>query len=92
MAARVRATVPPPASVADEVAGIVHGVREGGDVALSGYEARFGSGTPGLVPPDELAAALEALAARHGLALIVDEVFGDYAHEGLAPDRLPSFV
>ena len=46
VAARVRATVPPPASVADEVAGIVHGVREGGDVALAGYEARFGSETP----------------------------------------------
>lgn len=44
-----------------------------------------------LVRRDE-AATLEALAARRGLALIVDEVFGDYAHEGLAPDRLPSFV
>jgi alanine-synthesizing transaminase len=40
------------------------------------------------------AQALEALAARRGLALIVDEVFGDYARGGLGPDRsaLPSFV
>ncbi len=38
------------------------------------------------------AVALEALAASRGLALIVDEVFGDYAHGALAPDRLPSFV
>jgi histidinol dehydrogenase len=69
-AARVRATVPPPAAVADEVAGIVHGVREGGDVALAGYEARFGGATkPVIVSSDELAAALEALdpAVRAGL-------------------------
>ncbi len=38
------------------------------------------------------AAEIEGVAARHGLALIVDEVFGDYAHGALAPDRLPSFV
>ena len=38
------------------------------------------------------AAALEALAAERGLALIVDEVFGDYAHGALPPDRLPSFA
>lgn len=38
------------------------------------------------------AAALEALAAERGLALIVDEVFGDYAHGALRPDRLPSFA
>jgi histidinol dehydrogenase len=68
-AARVRATVPPPASVADEVAGIVHGVREGGDAAVAGYEARFGSETPGLVPGDELAAALEALDPAVGAGL-----------------------
>lgn len=38
------------------------------------------------------AAALEAFAAERGLALIVDEVFGDYAHGTLSPDRLPSFA
>ena len=36
VAARVRATVPPPAAVADEVAAIVAAVRERGDVALHG--------------------------------------------------------
>jgi histidinol dehydrogenase len=75
-AARVRATVPPPASVADEVAGIVHGVRDGGDVALAGYEARFGNETPGLVSRDELAAALQALdpAVRQGLETAIRNV------------------
>ena len=38
------------------------------------------------------ALAIEHLARRHGLALIVDEVFGDYALGPLPPDRLPSFV
>jgi alanine-synthesizing transaminase len=38
------------------------------------------------------AEAIEAIAERHGLALIVDEVFGDYAHGPLAPSRLPSFA
>ncbi len=40
----------------------------------------------------EEALALDALAARHGIALVVDEVFGDYALGPLAADRLPSFV
>jgi hypothetical protein len=38
------------------------------------------------------AEAVEALAHRLGLALIVDEVFGDYAHKPLPADRLPSFA
>ena len=38
------------------------------------------------------AAAIERLARRRGLALIVDEVFGDYAHGPLAHDLLPSFA
>jgi histidinol dehydrogenase len=59
-AARVRATVPPPASVAGDVAAIVAAVRERGDDALREYESRFGDATPGLVPPGELAAALDA--------------------------------
>jgi hypothetical protein len=36
--------------------------------------------------------ALDALCARHGIALIVDEVFGDYTHGEPPADRLPSFV
>ncbi len=44
-----------------------------------------------LVRRDE-ACALDALAAKHDLALVVDEVFGDYPQGPLAPDRLPSFV
>jgi hypothetical protein len=47
--------------------------------------------TGSFVRRDE-AAAVERLARRHGLALIVDEVFGDYAHGALPPDRLPSFA
>ena len=86
-ATRVRATVPPPAAVADEVAGIVRGVREGGDVALAEYEARFGSETPGLVPGDELAAALEALdpAVRAGLKRAAANVRA-VAEAGLDPE------
>lgn len=38
------------------------------------------------------AKAIEALATRRGLSLIVDEVFGDYALRPLDEDRLPSFA
>lgn len=38
------------------------------------------------------AAAIAQIARRRGLALIVDEVFGDYAFGDLPPDRLPSFA
>ena len=49
--------------------------------------------TGSFVRRDE-AAALAALARDRGLALIVDEVFGDYARDpaGLPEGRLPSFV
>jgi aspartate/methionine/tyrosine aminotransferase len=47
--------------------------------------------TGSFVRRDE-AADLDALAARHGLALLVDEVFGDYAHAPLPDDRLPTFA
>lgn len=40
----------------------------------------------------EEAQAVEALAEQFGLALIVDEVFGDYAHKPLPANRLPSFA
>lgn len=38
------------------------------------------------------AEALERIARERGLALIVDEVFADYAWGPLPPDRLPSFA
>ena len=38
------------------------------------------------------ALGLESIAAEHGLALIVDEVFSDYAHGALPADRLPTFA
>ncbi len=38
------------------------------------------------------AAAIVALARARGLALVVDEVFGDYAHGALPADRRPSFA
>ncbi len=66
VAAQVRRTI---AETVD-VAPILEAVRERGDEALREYEARFGGGTmsspcdepvPIIVPPDELAAALEAL-------------------------------
>jgi len=47
VAARVRALVPAPASVAEVVAGIVASVREGGDAALVEHERRFGGGSRG---------------------------------------------
>jgi alanine-synthesizing transaminase len=47
--------------------------------------------TGSFVRRDE-AKALSALAREHDLALIVDEVFGDYALDTLPPDALPSFV
>jgi histidinol dehydrogenase len=82
VAAQVRATVPAPASVADDVAAIVTHVRERGDKALRMYERRFGGAAPAVgeapivVPPDELAAALEALdpAVRAGLKLAAANV------------------
>ena len=38
------------------------------------------------------ARAIAHLARDRGLALVVDEVFGDYAFSDLPPDRLPSFL
>ncbi len=38
------------------------------------------------------AEALEELASKHGLALIIDEVFCDYPHGALPADRLPTFA
>jgi hypothetical protein len=38
------------------------------------------------------AGEIARLAAERGLALVVDEVFGDYLHGPCRPDRLPSFA
>jgi histidinol dehydrogenase len=86
-AARVRATVPAPASVADDVAAIIARVREEGDAALRMYEERFGGGDPGPVPPAELAAALEALdpAVRAGLETAIANVRA-VAQAGVDPE------
>lgn len=79
-------------------------VREEGFRAdLAALEARIGPRTRAitLVHPNnptgsfvrrDEAAAIEQIARRRGLALVVDEVFGDYAHGALRPDRLPSFA
>ena len=77
VAARVRALVPPGASVADDVREIVAAVRAGGDGALIAFEKRFGGGeTPLRVEPEELAGALESLDAdvRRGLEVAVANV------------------
>jgi aspartate/methionine/tyrosine aminotransferase len=47
--------------------------------------------TGSFVRRDE-ATALSELAREHDLALIVDEVFGDYALDPLPPESLPSFI
>jgi hypothetical protein len=47
--------------------------------------------TGSFVRRDE-AEALAAIALRHGLSIIADEVFGDYAFPGLPAVSLPSFV
>jgi histidinol dehydrogenase len=77
-AARVRALVPPGASVAEQVAEIVAAVRERGDAAVAEYEARVGGGAASSwrVPDDELQAALAALDrdVRAGLEVAIENV------------------
>lgn len=88
-AARVRALVPPPASVADDVAEIVAAVRERGDEAVVELERRFGGGdAPLRVPREELDAALEALdpGVRAGLEVAIANVRA-VARAGLHEDR-----
>jgi histidinol dehydrogenase len=90
VAARVRALAPRPQSVADEVRAIVDAVRERGDEAVLEYEARFGGRGEHVgegdgvavgrheivVPPHELAAALDSLdpAVRAGLETALENV------------------
>ena len=65
VAARVRAGVPPGASVADDVREIVAAVRAGGDEALIGYERRFGGGERAArVRATSCAAALDGAGRR----------------------------
>ncbi|MDQ3630488.1 MAG: histidinol dehydrogenase, partial [Actinomycetota bacterium] len=77
-AATVRALIADGASVAADVEAIVAAVREGGDVVLRGYVERFDrtGGLPLLVEPDELDAALAALApaVRAGLEVAIANV------------------
>jgi histidinol dehydrogenase len=87
VAAELRATVPAAASVADEVAGILEGVRLRGNAGVAEYERRFGDGEAGFdggpsgggpfrVTPSRLAAALDALApdVRKALKLAVANI------------------
>jgi histidinol dehydrogenase len=88
-AAQVRALVPPPASVAAEVAEIVAAVRERGDAALLELERRFGGGArPLRVTTAELDEALAGLdpAVRSGLEVAITNVRA-VARAGLVPDR-----
>jgi histidinol dehydrogenase len=88
-AVRVRAMVPPGASVSAAVTEIVEAVRTGGDAALLAAERRFGGGeAPLRVPAAELADALAALepAVRAGLEVAVANV-GAVAAAGRPEDR-----
>jgi histidinol dehydrogenase len=88
-AARVRALVPPPESVAGQVAEIVAAVRERGDDAVRELERRFGGGeAPLRVAREELAAALDALDGdvRGGLEVAIANV-GAVARAGLVAER-----
>lgn len=96
-AARVRATVPAPASVADDVAAIVVDVHARGDEALREYEARFGGTAtmsspcdepaPLVVPGHELEAALKGLDpdVRTGLETAIANVRA-VADAGIDPE------
>ncbi|HEX4689303.1 MAG TPA: histidinol dehydrogenase [Solirubrobacteraceae bacterium] len=88
-AARVRALVPPGASVAEPVAAILADVRARGDAAVLELERRFGGGDgPLRVPAAELEAAAAALDEdlRGGLETAIANV-GAVAAAGLGDDR-----
>jgi histidinol dehydrogenase len=87
-AARIRAQVPHPASVAETVRGIVAAVRERGDEAVLEHEERFGAAGGRLrVSDEELEAALAALSAdvRAGLETAIANVRA-VAEAGLDPE------
>jgi histidinol dehydrogenase len=88
-AARVRALVPPGASVAEPVAAILADVRARGDAAVLELERRFGGADgPLRVPATELDAAAAALDEhlRGGLETAIANV-GAVAAAGLGDDR-----
>jgi histidinol dehydrogenase len=62
-AAELRALVPPPQDVADDVRAILADVRERGDAAVRDYTARFDGAEPAdlRVPPERIAGAANAL-------------------------------
>ena len=82
-AAQVRATVPAGASVSQQVAGILAGVRERGDAAVLELEARFGGGGPLRVDPS--GAELEP-EVREAILLAASRVEA-VARAGLNGDR-----
>jgi len=65
-------------------------ILESGDRARAVVVVHPNNPTGSLTRRDE-AEALTKLAAQHGLAIIVDEVFAEYTRPGLPEDRLPSF-
>jgi histidinol dehydrogenase len=89
VAGAVRALVPVPASVTEDVRKIVEAVREGGDAALAEHVRRLDRmEAPVRVPPGELDEALQALdpVVRAGLKLAAANV-RTVADAGLAQDR-----
>jgi histidinol dehydrogenase len=76
-AVRVHSLAPGAESVTEAVRAIVEDVREHGDVAVHEYRERFDRVAGGLqLPPDDLAAALDALdpAVRAGLEIAIANV------------------
>ena len=88
VAGAIRALVPPPSAISDDVAAIVDGVRDGGDAALAEYARRLdGVDGPLRVSAAELAEALADLDpdVRAALELAVANV-GAVARAGLGAD------
>ncbi|HEX6025314.1 MAG TPA: histidinol dehydrogenase [Solirubrobacter sp.] len=71
VAAEIRATVPPGASVAAPVAEIIDAVRARGDAALAEYERRFGAGTE---PPFRVSGGAVSDDVRAGLEVAIANV------------------
>jgi histidinol dehydrogenase len=80
----IRASVPAGASVAEDVARIIAGVRSGGDAALEEFEVGFGAGTR--APFTAEAGELDD-AVRAGLEVAIHNVRA-VAEAGLDDDRL----
>ena len=80
----IRASVPAGASVADDVARIIAGVRSGGDAALEEFEVGFGAGARA---PFTAEAGVLDDAVRAGLEVAIHNVRA-VAEAGLDDDRL----